>query len=274
MSNICFSAITPHPPIIVPTIGAPPDLKKVSKTIGAMEKLAEIFAKSAPDTVIVISPHGPVDFNQFTINQSPTLAGHFYNFGDSQTELIFKNDLELVEAIKKDCQKEKIPLRLTNFKELDHGALVPLYYLSKEHPNFKVVPVTYSYLDIESHFKFGQILHETTSGGQSSAAGSQGKKVAIVASGDLSHRLTPEAPAGYNPRGKEFDEKLIELLKKKDIEGILKMDQGLIEEAGECGYRSIIILLGALNGLKWQPGILSYEGPFGVGYLVANFKLL
>lgn len=265
MSRICFTSICPHPPIIVPTIGSPADLKKVSETIEAMEGLAEKFAKAAPDTIIVISPHGPVDFNQFTINQSPTLTGHFYNFGDFKTELIFKNDLELIETIKKDCQKEKIPLRLTNFRELDHGALVPLYYLSKEHANFKVVPIAYSYLDIETHFKFGEILKK--------AIESQDKKIAIVASGDLSHRLTPEAPAGYSPRGKEFDEKLIELLKKKDVEGILNMDSDLIEEAGECGYRSIIILLGALNGLKWQPETLSYEGPFGVGYLVASLQI-
>lgn len=268
-----FASICPHPPIIIPTIGAPADLKRVSKTIEAMEKLAKIFTKAAPNTVIVISPHGPVDFKQFTIDQSPTLVGHFYNFGDFQTELIFKNDLEVVETIKKDCQKEKIPLRLTDSKELDHGTLVPLYYLSKEHPNFKVVSVAYSYLDIENHFKFGQILHKITSRRLFSATGSQEKKIAIIASGDLSHRLTSEAPAGYSPQGKEFDEKLIELLKKKDIEGILKMDQDLIEEAGECGFRAIVILLGVLNGFDWHSEILSYQGPFGVGYLVANFKL-
>ncbi|GAI04633.1 unnamed protein product, partial [marine sediment metagenome] len=174
---------------------------------------------------------------------------------------------------KKECQKEKIPLRLTNSKELDHGVLVPLYYLAKEHPNFKVIPIAYSYLDTEAHFRFGQILHKTTDRGLSSITESQDKKIAIVASGDLSHHLTSEAPAGYSPRGKEFDEKLVELLKKKDTREILKIDSGLIEEAGECGYRSIIILLGALNDLDWQPEILSYEGPFGVGYLVANFKL-
>ncbi len=267
MSNrlLNFAAISPHPPIIVPTIGSPADLGKVSKTIEAMEKLAEIFAKSAPDTVIVVSPHGPVDFKQFTINQSPTLIGHFYNFGDLQTELIFKNDLELVDSISKECEKEKIPLRKEAIKELDHGVLVPLYYLAKEHPNFKVLPLAYSYLDTETHFKFGEALKK--------AIDSQGKKVAIIASGDLSHRLAPDAPGGYSPRGKEFDEKLIELLKKKDADGILKMEQGLVEEAGECGYRSIIILLGALLGIDWQPEILSYEGPFGVGYLVVNFKL-
>ena len=278
-----FASISPHPPIIIPTIGSPADLEKVSKTIEAMEKLAEIFAKSAPDTVIVISPHGPVDFNQFTINDSPTLVGHFYNFGDFQTEFIFKNDLELIKQIKNKIQKTRLRnnthdrglnlsgsgsiLRTVNIKELDHGTLVPLYYLSKHHPNFKVVPIAYSFLDLKTHFQFGQLLQKTIE--HSNIL----QNVGIIASGDLSHRLTPDAPAGYSPRGKEFDEKIVELLKKKDVKGILNMDPDLVEEAGECGYRSIIILLGVLSGLNWQPELLSYEGPFGVGYLVMNFKL-
>jgi aromatic ring-opening dioxygenase LigB subunit len=261
-----FASICPHPPIIVPTIGSPADLKKVSKTIEAMEKLAGIFAKSAPDTVIVISPHGPLDFNCFTINNSPTLVGHFYNFGDFQTELIFKNDLEFVNSIKNECEKAKIPLKGVEIKELDHGTLVPLYYLTKEHPNFKVMPLAYSFLDLETHFQFGKVLQKTIEQYSN-------RTIGIIASGDLSHRLTPDAPAGYSPRGKEFDKKLIELIKNNDVQGILNMDADLVEEAGECGYRSIIILLGALSGLNWQPEILSYEGPFGVGYLVANFKL-
>lgn len=267
MSNFVFASICPHPPIIVPTIGRPTDLKIVSKTIEAMELLAEKFAEVRPLTIIVISPHGPVDFNQFTIINSPTLAGHFYNFGDFQTELIFRNDEKLIKEIEKECNKAKIPLRAADIKELDHGILVPLYYLAQRYPNFKVIPLAYSYLDLETHFKFGQILNKVISREPFS------KDCGIVASGDLSHRLTPDAPAGFSPRGREFDKKLIKLLKKKDVKGILNMDPDLVEEAGECGYRSIIILLGALNGFDWQPEILSYEGPFGVGYLVVNFKL-
>ena len=170
-----FAAITPHPPIIIPTIGSPPDLVKVSKTIKAMEKLAGIFAKTTPETVIVISPHGPVDFNCFTINQSPTLAGHFYNFGDFQTEILFKNDLELINLIEKECEVAKIPLRKVKIKELDHGTLVPLYYLSKYYPNFKVVPLAYSFLDLETHFQLGKILRKI-------AEQSKNKRIAIAAS--------------------------------------------------------------------------------------------
>lgn len=260
-----FASICPHPPIIIPTIGSPADLEKVSKTIKGMEKLSEKFSKAKIETALIVSPHGPIDFDYFTINDSPLLTGHFYNFGDFQTELIFKNNLDLVRNIKKECEKEKIPLRLVSLKEIDHGSLVPLFYLSQKHPNFKLVPLSFSYLDREVHFEFGKLLFNVIEKSK--------ENIALIASGDLSHRITPDAPAGFSPKGKEFDEKLINLLKKKDVKGILDLSPEFVEEAGECGYRSIIILLGALSKLDWKPEIISYQAPFGVGYLVANFKI-
>jgi len=260
---LVFAAISPHPPIILPTIGSPPDLKKAKKTIEGMKKLSEIFAEAKPETVLVISPHGPVDFNQFSIVNSPTLAGHFYNFGDFRTELIFKNDEKLIELIEKETRKENIPLRSINLEELDHGVSVPLYYLSQKLPNIKVIPLAYSYLDLETHFKFGKILQ--------SVVNCQKSKFGIVASGDLSHCLKEDGPYGFHPDGPKFDKALIESLKEKNIKEVFKLEE-IFPQASECGYRSIIILLGALDGLDWQPEILSYEGPFGVGYLVANLK--
>ena len=82
------------------------------------------------------------------------------------------------------------------------------------------------------------------------------------------------APAGYDPLGKIFDEKLAKALSCVDIKSILNLGTELIERAGECGLRSAVILLGALDGLKVKPEILSYEGPFGVGYLVASFEVI
>lgn len=263
---LVFASICPHPPIIVPTIGRPSDLKKVEKTIEGMQRLAGIFANANPQTVLIISPHAPFDLKAFSIINSPVSAGHFYNFGDFKTELLFKNDRNIVKLITDEAEKDKIPLRVLDSKELDHGVLVPIFYLSQKLPKIKIIPLAYSYLNLETHFKFGEMLQKIMS--------KKGKtKFGIIASGDLSHRLTPDAPAGYSIRGKEFDDLLIDLLRKKDIKGILNMEPDLVEEAGECGYRSIVILLGALQGLNWQPEILSYEGPFGVGYLTMNFKL-
>ena len=260
----CFNAICPHPPIIVSGIGSPTDLKIVKKTVKAMENLGKKFSEIKPETVILISPHGPVEFAQMTVNKTPSLCGDFQMFGNPAS-FEFENDLDLIQEIENICQKKNIPLGFVENFPLDHGALVPLSFLSKNYSNFKLVHSAFSYLDFETHFNFGKTIGEIIK--------NSNKKIAFIASGDLSHRLTLEAPAGYSPRGKEFDKKLIELIKNKNVEGILNLDQDLIEQAGECGLRSIIILLGVLSGLNYQPKILSYEGPFGVGYLVAEFQV-
>jgi AmmeMemoRadiSam system protein B len=263
---LSFAAIVPHPPIIIPTVGSPTDLGKVLKTIKAMNKLAEVFADSQPETAIIISPHALLAPSAFTINTSPDFLGRFFSFGDFSTELTFKNDLKLVSEIQKECENKKIPLNTIKLQELDHGTLVPLYYLSKKYPEIKIISLSFSFLDTKTHFNFGKLLQEIINQ-------QKNKNIAVIASGDLSHRLTEDGPAGFSPQGEVFDKTIVKLLKIKDVSGILKMDPKLIEEAGECGYRSIVILLGVLDGLNWQPEILSYEGPFGVGYLVANFSL-
>lgn len=272
-----FAAITPHPPIIIPTIGSPTDLGRVQKTILAMEKLAKIFEKSKIETLIIISPHGPIEYDSMTANMSSNFVGDFQNFGDYETQLNFENDLELVNDIYGECKKQEIPIRLIKEPRLDHGSLVPLYYLTKNlsqknNKILKVVPLAYSFLDVKAHFEFGKIIYDVCNSKEN-----KNRKIGVVASGDLSHRLTMEAPAGFSLRGAEFDEKLVQLLKNNDAEGVLNTEPALIKEAGECGYLSIVILLGVLSKTKKVFGpnfkFLSYEGPFGVGYLVGYFSL-
>lgn len=97
------------------------------------------------------------------------------------------------------------------------------------------------------------------------------KRYAFIASGDMSHCLKKEGPYGFHPDGPKFDETLQRYLIAKDFDGFLKLDEEF-PGAGECGLRSFSFLLGVLeaSGESWQPEILSYEGPFGVGYLVAK----
>ena len=259
---LVFTAITPHSPILLPTIGKE-NFNLIEKTVRAMKKLEENFYLAKPETVIIISPHGLILPESFSISLAKKYHSTLKQFGDLATKLEFKTDLELIHKIKENLET-KIPLTIISQEELDHGASVPLFYLTEHLKDISLVPLSYSSLDYQTHFEFGQMLREEIS--------KTNKRVAIIASGDLSHRLSPEAPAGFSPQGKTFDNKLIELLKKKDTQGILSLDPDLIKEAGECGLRSIIILLGLLKNLKYQPEILSYEAPFGVGYLVAQFK--
>jgi len=263
---LTFAAITPHPPIIIPTIGSKEDLLKVKNTTEAMEKLREAFEKSDTETLLIVSPHAPMSFHQLTFLENENFIGNFLMFGDFQTHLVFKNDIELLKKIEKVFKKENIDYKTQKVEILDHGTLVPLFYLTKNKKP-KIIPFSYSMLDLKTNFNYGKILGKVIKQSK--------KKIGFVASGDLSHRLTPNAPAGYSPLGEKFDKTLIEFLKNKKIDSILNLDSDFVEEAGECGLRSIVILLGILSvfgisNLEFR--ILSYEGPFGVGYLVTNIE--
>ncbi len=261
--SIVFSAITPHPPILIPSIGKE-NLQRLTNTQKAYQKLEEKLVQSNPDTIIVISPHGPLQSNAFVMNLNPDFEGTFEEFGDFNTKLNFKGDIGLAYKIR-ERMETRAPLQLISEKKLDHGTSIPLYLLTPRLKNVKIIPLYYSGLSREAHFKFGQLLRREFIYNK--------EQIAIIASGDLSHRLTKDAPAGYSPKGKKFDKKIIEYLSKNKANEILQMDENLIMEAGECGLKSIIILLGILDQIKHKPQLLSYEAPFGVGYLVMNFEL-
>jgi AmmeMemoRadiSam system protein B len=148
---------------------------------------------------------------------------------------------------------------------LDHGALVPLSYCQEIGLQKPIVPLAIAFQPLKRLFEFGQNLSRT--------ADRIKKKIAIIASSDMSHRLTPDAPAGFDPQGKVFDERLLELVRTYDVEGILGFPNDLAERAGQDALWSIAILLGALHGSKVKHEVLSYEGPFGVGYMVATFEV-
>lgn len=263
--SLVFAAICPHPPLLIPTIGQE-NLNQIQNTVRALLNLEKKLVKAKPEIIIIISPHGPLASDQFNILGEENLSGDFGQFDNWQTKMTFRNDLEIAGQIQKEASKNNLPIKLINKNILDHGMLVPLFYLTSGRlDNLPIVGMGFSYLDYNTHFKFGQIIGKV--------AKSNKKRIAFIASGDLSHKLTSDAPAGYSEKGQKFDNKLVELLKEKKADEILKMDPSFAEEAGECGLRSIMVLLGSLQGLTYKPEILSYEGPFGVGYLVANFKI-
>jgi len=261
--SLVFAAITPHPPILIPTIGKD-NLSKIEKTKDALSQLEQDLYAAKPDIIIIISPHGDIRPDAFTINLNNEYTVDFEAFGDFSTKLKFKGDTILM-SVGKEKLAAKLPIDITSQTELDHGSGVPLYYLAQHLPQVRLIPIYFSLLDNQSHLEFGKGLKEIIM--------NTDKRIAIVASGDLSHCLTEAAPVPFNPAGKEFDEKLIALLEQGDAQAIVNLDPQLTENAAECGLRSILILLGALYDINCRTEILSYEAPFGVGYLVANFKL-
>ncbi len=83
----------------------------------------------------------------------------------------------------------------------------------------------------------------------------------------LGDRLIPGAPAGYSPSGRIFDEAVLRSLETSSPAPLERLSPEVLEDAGECGLRSVLVLLGFAGGDPLKT--LSYEGPFGVGYATA-----
>lgn len=269
---ITYAALAPHPPLIVPEIGKQ-RVSDVQPTVDGMHRLAEELTASQPDTVIFLTPHGNVFADAISALGQPQLEGSLAAFGGRHNWTGLKNDLPLLAEIARRTGEEGIPFVIIDQEiairhkmnpHLDHGILVPWYYLQEaglSEVNLIIISIAYiSRLDL---YRFGTILQQ--------AAQQMGRRAAILASGDMSHRLKDDGPYQYHPDGPLFDRTINRLLAAGDVEGIMGIPKSLGDNAGECGFRSIVIMLGSLDGLEFEPHIFSYEGPFGVGYLTAGF---
>lgn len=207
------------------------------------------------------------------ISNEEKIKGNLIKFRDFETNIELEIDKEFNDELLNLCKSENISaagidsnllIRFNKDYELDHGTMVPMYFINKYYTDYKLVHITYSILNDIELYKFGMAIQKT--------AKNLNKNTVIIASGDLSHRLTEEGPYEYSPQGAKFDKELIENLENGNVVNIFNMDKCMIEEAGECGLRSLYILLGAMEGNSIQGELLSYEGPFGVGYGVMKFK--
>jgi aromatic ring-opening dioxygenase LigB subunit len=260
-SSIVFSGIVPHPPLLIPEIGGD-RIEVVGDSRRALREFSRRLVDTNPETVVLISPHSPLDPRVFTARSTAELAGDFRDFYAPDVRLTFLNDLEMLDAIELASLTEGVKLgKLERDYPLDHGALVPLYYLHEAGWLGRVVVIGFTYQSNDEHLAFGRAIAK--------AAEAINRKVAVVASGDLSHRLIVGGPYEYEPTAHLFDEQVVDAIARGDSSGVINIDPNLMDLAGECGYRSIVIALGCVGENLRDHQVLSYEGPFGVGYMVA-----
>lgn len=256
---IVFAGITPHPPVSIPGVGELGDKNMVRQTSQAMDKLRRELERAKPDTIVIISPHARMEDYSFVVNSSVPLRGSFIDFG-LDLVLEFDNDIEIVDKLGYVGEMNDFPVHLHQ-SLLDHGTLVPLFHLVK-NIDPKIVHLSFSLMDFARHYQYGELVGQVCE--------RSGKRIAIIASGDLSHRLTPNAPAGYSPSGALFDRRILGILRNRDFSAILSLEEDIVKEAAECGLRSFVILMGTIAKHEKNFNLLSYEHPFGVGYLVAR----
>ena len=260
-SSLVFSGIAPHPPIMVPEVGRE-SIAQVVDSIDAMAELTRRIIESGAESVILISPHAQLEVDAFVTHAGPEVFGDFSHFEAPDAFFTLDVDRALLTAIREAAAVSSYEMSDLAEDTLDHGTAVPLYFLLRNGWRGKVVTLGYSFLSNHDHLRFGSCIRK--------AADQVGRRVAFIASGDLSHRLKPQAPAGYNPNAHVFDEQVVDALRSNDPQKIVDIDFNLRRLAGECGYRSMLVAIGASAELPLSCEVLSYEAPFGVGYLVAQ----
>lgn len=258
--------IVPHPPLIIPEVGRGEE-KKIQKTIDSYDAVGKRIAEIKPQTIIVISPHSIMYSDYIHISPGPGGRGDLGRFHAANVEIIKKYDSSFIEALCNAAKRNGIAAGTSGEKEssIDHGVLVPLYFVEKYYTDYELVRISISGLSPLEHYRFGECIAQT--------AELLNRSIVIMASGDLSHKLSNGSPYGFVEEGPDFDRQITKAMASANFMDFLSFDESFTEAAAECGLRSFIEMAGALDGQKVIPGFLSYEGPFGVGYAVCAYDV-
>lgn len=263
--SIAGTFMVPHPPLIIPEVGRGQE-QGISSTVQAYEKIGREIAALKPETIIVTTPHSIMYADYFHISPGKRAGGGFERFGAGQVRIETEYDTEFVREL---CQRAEDAGIMAGTmgereKQLDHGFMIPLYFVDKYYRDYRTVRIGLSGLAFSEHYRLGMCIRDT--------AEYLGRSTVVIASGDLSHKLKKEGPYGFAPEGVEYDRRLMDVMGRAEFGELLDFSEEFCERAAECGHRSFVIMAGTLDGMAVVPEILSHEGPFGVGYGCGIFR--
>ncbi|NLK03207.1 MAG: AmmeMemoRadiSam system protein A, partial [Clostridiales bacterium] len=134
--------IVPHPPLIVPEVGGGEEIK-VQKTIDSYHKVAREIGELSPDTIIITTPHTILYSDYFHISPGNNAKGDFSRFGAKDVSFSVEYDDIFVEELEALAERRLMQAGTLGEKDpgLDHGTMVPLYFINQYLSNYKLVRV-------------------------------------------------------------------------------------------------------------------------------------
>ena len=260
--SVGFGALLPHAPILVPAVGGA-RCREVKATIDAMREVAQAAVATRPVAMVVVSPHSPRRPRSFGLWGGRRLRGSLVRFRAPAAGI----DLPVADGLAAAVRSQAGASGVTTWwidddEELDHGAVVPLWFLAEAGWSGPTLVMSLDYPGDQGCIAMGRALGEAV-------ARAGGGSVAVIASGDMSHALRPEGPAGFHPSGALFDQAMIDRLRAGEAAGLDTIPERLRDEAAEDAWDSTRLAVAAADDRMGGHRVLSYEGPFGVGYGVA-----
>lgn len=262
--SILAAFMVPHPPMIVPQVGRGSE-QQITKTIRAYEQAAEEIAALQPETIIITSPHAVMYADYFHISPGREAKGSFSSFRAPQVSFREEYDAELAAQIADLAAGQGFPAGMLGErdKRLDHGTMVPLYFIRKHYSGGKIVRIGLSGLPLTDHYRLGMLIRD--------AVERTGRRAVFVASGDLSHKLQTYGPYGFAQEGPQYDARIMDVCGRAAFGELFDFDENFCDKAAECGHRSFVIMAGALDGMSVRACQLSHEDVTGVGYGICTF---
>ena len=259
--RVVCAVLMPHAPILVPEVGGGERGRAASATRRAMRQAARCVLSHRPDALILISPHSPRWTRAFGFWADDPLEGSFAPFDAPEVGVSLPLGRSLSGAIEAEARARGLETWEISGQPLDHGALVPLWFLAEAGWSGPTVILGLNDPGEPGLTELGEAI--------AAAARASHGRAAIVASGDMSHRLTKDAPCGFHARAHEFDEAFVRCLRCGDYRKLKSLSPGLRGLAAEDAVDSTWIAASAADWKSDGHQVLGYEGPFGVGYGVA-----
>lgn len=131
--GILAGFMLPHPPLIIPEIGRGEEQKIHSTTLSCQQAGREIAALR-PDTIVLLSPHQTMYADYFHISPGRSARGDFGQFSAKQVCLEVSYDTEFVTYLGGVAGSHHLHAGTLGEREkkLDHGTMVPLYFVNQD----------------------------------------------------------------------------------------------------------------------------------------------
>lgn len=233
--------------------------KKCELTAKTMQHLALRTLDQSPDQIVIISPMTARLPDRFGVS-SQSLAGNLTNFKAPGVKTKLPFDVNFAGEL---CKVDNSRFEILPQISLDHGVIVPLWYLQQAgwqgFTSFLTLPASTGPSDLHA-------------AGESFKAFCRDdpQSIGIILSLELSRSLNERSPLGMHEDGQKFDEAICQSIQTNTLAKIKNLSQHFVKNANEDAYESLIFCLPLLESGKESQELMSYENQLGIGFLVAS----
>lgn len=248
-------AIMPATVVLIPEVGRGRERPAV-RTVGGCRELARRAAAGQLETLVILITSSEQPRLWLPPGDGDHLRAEYGRFGADELN-------HLVVAARAAAERLLAVAggvwQATADPVLPEAALTVLYYLRSAGARQTLVLETPATEDG---------TFEPVAGALRAALEPEHGRSLVVAAGNLSSRLFRGAPGGYHPEAPAFDEMVVRLIEQGDLAAARSQPVRERAAAGETLLPQIA-LMHSLLGEAAAVALLSYEAPFGEGYLTA-----